>query len=64
MTLTPRQAEILQLIADGKTAAEIAFALGVSELTVKAHLVGIRHRLDADSSAQAVAIGIRRGIIK
>lgn len=63
MTLTPRQVEILQLIADGKTASEIAFALGISILTVKNHLVGVRHRLGAFSSAQAVAIGIRRGLI-
>src|SRR5205085_8387401 len=47
--LTPRQQEIVQLIGDGKTSAEIAGILGLSERTVGYHRTNIRRVLGIDS---------------
>lgn len=61
---TPRQLQILQLIADGDTFRAIALELGISQQTVKNHMLDLRHRLKAVSSPNAVAIAIRQGWIK
>jgi DNA-binding NarL/FixJ family response regulator len=60
---TPRQLEILQLIADGLANREIARRLFITEETCKSHLCDILARLHARSRAEAVAIGFRRGLL-
>lgn len=57
--LSPRQREILDLVAEGRTSKEIAVALGISESTVNWHLANAFERLGASSRAEAVALSIR-----
>jgi DNA-binding CsgD family transcriptional regulator len=57
--LSPRQREILDLVAEGRTSKEIAVALGISESTVNWHLANVFERLGAASRAEAVALAIR-----
>jgi len=59
--LTEREMEVLQAAAQGKTSKEIAFALGISERTVKAHLASIYQKLGVDSRAAAIAAAAGRG---
>lgn len=62
--ITPREREILALIAAGRANKEIAAHLGVSEDTVKRHVSHILEKLDVNDRAQATAEAIRRGIVK
>ena len=57
--LSPRQREILDLVAEGRTSKEIAVALGISESTVNWHLANAFERLGASSRAEAVARAMR-----
>jgi len=61
--LTAREVEVLRLLAEGNRNIEIAERLFVSEKTIKAHVQHIMEKLGAKDRTQAVAIGIRRGII-
>lgn len=58
--LTGREAEVLEMVADGARNKEIAYKLRITERTVKAHLSHIFQKLDVDSRAAAVAEGIRQ----
>lgn len=62
--LTPREVEILALIGEGLSNKEVARRLGISTHTVKFHLEAIFDKLDAGSRAEAVAKGLRRGVIE
>lgn len=57
--LTPRQLEILQLVADGIPSTEIAERLGVSLLTLRTHLQNILTRLGVHTKLEAVALAIK-----
>jgi NarL family two-component system response regulator YdfI len=61
--LTPRETEVLQLLVEGLPNREIAGTLGISEHTVKFHLSAVFGKLGATSRTEAVAIGIRRGLV-
>lgn len=61
--LTDREIEVLQQIASGNRNRDIANRLFISEETVKVHIKHIMEKLGANDRTQAVAIGIRRGII-
>ena len=61
--LTPREHEVLDLVAVGLTNKGIAVRLGISEHTVKFHLASVLTKLDAGSRAEAVARAARMGII-
>ena len=61
--LTPRESEILNLLAAGLGNKEIAWQLGISDHTVKYHVASIFNKLGASTRAEAVAIGIRQGLI-
>jgi DNA-binding NarL/FixJ family response regulator len=63
-TLTARQREILQMLADGMQTDAVAQKLGLSTETVRTHTKRILAKLDADTRTQAVAIGIRNGMIE
>jgi DNA-binding NarL/FixJ family response regulator len=61
--LTPREREVLNLLADGLANKAIAQALGISAHTAKFHVAHILDKLDAATRAEAVAIGVREGLI-
>ncbi|MDN5932959.1 MAG: response regulator transcription factor [Pseudonocardia sp.] len=61
--LTPRETQILQMVADGRTNQGVGRALFITEATVKSHLVQVFSKLDADNRTTAVAEARRRGII-
>lgn len=61
--ITRRQRECLQYIADGRTARNIAYRLGISERMVRFHLEGVRFRLGASSTTQAVYLATKAGLI-
>jgi two-component system, NarL family, response regulator YdfI len=61
--LTPRELEVLRMLAEGEANKTIAWKLGISEHTAKFHVASILTKLDAGSRAEAVAIGIRKGMI-
>jgi len=62
--LTTREIEVLGQIAGGNRNRDIAEQLFISEETVKVHIKHIMEKLGANDRTQAVAIGIRRGIIQ
>jgi DNA-binding CsgD family transcriptional regulator len=62
--LTPRQREILQLLAEGKTSKEVAVVLGVSTKTIETHRANIMKRLDCHSVGELVRYAIRNKIIQ
>ena len=59
--LTPRQIEILQMMADGVPAARIAERLGVSSATFRTHVQNLITRLGVHSKTEALALAIRQG---
>ena len=61
--LTPRQREILQLIAEGKSTKQIAFALEVSVKTVEAHRAGLMERLGIRDVAGLVLYAVRHNLV-
>lgn len=61
--LSGRERQILRLISQGLENKQIARQLDVSEATVKSHIKGTFARLDVRSRAEAVAVGLRLGII-
>jgi two-component system, NarL family, response regulator YdfI len=61
--LTERELEVLRGVAQGERSKEIAFRLGITERTVKAHLASIYNRLGVDSRAAAIAVAAQRGIL-
>ncbi len=63
-TLSDRQREILQMLADGMQTDAVATKLGLSTETVRTHTKRILAKLGADTRTQAVAIGIRTGLIE
>ena len=61
--LTPRELQVLQLLAQGLPNKGIARALGISENTAKFHVASLSTKLGAASRTEAVALGARRGLI-
>lgn len=61
--LTNREREILALLADGLGNKQIAARLGISTNTVKTHLELLFDRLGVSSRAEAVAAGVKRGLL-
>src|SRR5258706_8846447 len=63
-TLTAREREVLQMLADGKVAKEIATALDVSVFTVDAHRGRVLKKLGLRSSTELVKFAMRKGLIQ
>lgn len=63
LVLTPRELEVLRMMAEGAANKTIAWKLNISEHTAKFHVASILGKLNAASRAEAVAIGIRKGLI-
>jgi NarL family two-component system response regulator YdfI len=61
--LTPRESEVLQMLAGGLANKEIATRLVISEHTVKFHVASILGKLGAGTRTEAVSLGIRRGLV-
>ena len=61
--LTPREKEVLRLLAAGLSNKEIAARLKLSEHTAKFHVASILGKLGASSRAEAVSLGMRHGLI-
>ena len=62
-SLSPREREILKLLARGLSNAEVARALSVSRATVRTHLEHIYEKLEVSNRTEAVTEGIRQGLI-
>ena len=62
--LTPRQREVLKLIAEGKSTKEIALALNISVKTVETHRMLLTDRLDIHHTAGLVRYAIKAGLIR
>src|SRR6202050_3082663 len=62
--LTPREIDVLRLIAGGNANKEIAAQLSLTEETVKGHVKNILAKLDANDRTHAVTIGLKRGVIE
>ena len=62
--LTPRETEVLSLVAKGLSNAEVAKRIGRAEGTVKVHLKNILQKLNVEDRTEAVTTGLRRGFIR
>jgi DNA-binding NarL/FixJ family response regulator len=62
--LSPRERQVLQLVAEGKTTKEVAVALGVSVKTAESHRTRVMSKLDIHETAGLVRYAIRNGIIQ
>ena len=62
-TLTPREREVMKLLAEGHTARQAATELGVSVKTVEAHKFNLMRKLDIHNKAQLVTVAIRKKIV-
>jgi NarL family two-component system response regulator YdfI len=63
LQLTERELEVLQSAARGERNKEIAYKLGITERTVKAHLASIYQKFNVDSRAAAVAVAAQKGLL-
>lgn len=63
-TLTERELEVLQLASRGERNKEIAYKLGITERTVKAHLQSVYQKFGVDSRAAAVAVAAQKGLLE
>ena len=62
--LTPRQLEVLNSMAQGFTNADIAEQFGIKEFSVREHVAGIVSKLEASNRTEAVAIALRKRLLK
>jgi DNA-binding CsgD family transcriptional regulator len=62
-TLTPREREVVKMIAQGNSAREIADLLGLSVKTVEAHRFNLMRKLDIHNKAQLVTYAIQKKIV-
>jgi two-component system, NarL family, response regulator NreC len=62
-TLTAREREVLQLVAEGKTSTEIAARLHVSQRTVENHRANVMRKLALQNSSELVRYAVRHGLI-
>jgi len=62
--LTPREREVVQLLAEGKSSKEVAVALNLSVKTVETHRTNIMRKLDLHSIADVTLYAVRHGIVQ
>lgn len=63
VTLSNREKDILKLLAEGQSRAQVAYKLNISENTLRVYVDSARHKLGALNIIHAVAIGVNRGIL-
>ncbi|MDT0180462.1 response regulator transcription factor [Microbacterium sp. ARD31] len=61
--LTPRELDVLRLVASGRSNKQIAVALGIGESTVKTHLLKVFEKLAVTDRTRAVTLALERGIL-
>ena len=61
--LTPREREVIQLVAEGKTTKEVATALSLSVKTAETHRTNLMRKLDLHSVADLTLYAVRNGIV-
>ena len=61
--LSPREREVLSLLASGLNGSEIAARLRISPATVRTHVEHAKTKLDARTCGQAIAIAVRRSLL-
>ena len=61
--LSPREREVLQLVAEGKSRKEIAFAVNISEKTVAFHKNNLKHKLGLSSTAELTRYALDEGLV-
>ena len=61
--ISPRERQVLALVAEGHSNKEIAETLFVSPFTVKSHVASLLSKLDADNRAQLATIAVQRGLL-
>jgi two-component system, NarL family, response regulator NreC len=62
--LTPRERQVLQLIAEGKSTKDVASVLGISVKTAESHRTRLMQKLDIHETASLVLYAVRRGIVQ
>jgi two-component system, NarL family, response regulator NreC len=62
--LTPREREVLRLVAEGQTTKEIAAVLGISVKTAEAHRMRVMRKLETHNTASTVRSAIRQGLVQ
>jgi DNA-binding NarL/FixJ family response regulator len=62
-SITPREMDVVRLIAMGMRNKEIGFALGIAEHTVKVHVKNVLAKLNVSDRAAAITVALRRGIL-
>jgi two-component system response regulator NreC len=62
--LTPRERQVLQLIAEGKSTKDVASLLGISVKTAESHRTRLMQKLDIHETASLVRYAVRRGIVR
>jgi len=63
-SLTPRQREVLQLLAEGRSAKEIAASLGISARTVEFHKYQMMETLDLHTNAELIHFALKHGLVE
>ena len=61
--LTPRERQVLRLVADGRSNKEIARTLTITERTAKFHVTSLLNKLGAENRARAAALAVQRGLL-
>ena len=61
--LTPREGQVLGLLAEGLSNRAIATRLGISELTAKFHVNAILGKLGAETRSEAIVLAVRLGLV-
>jgi DNA-binding NarL/FixJ family response regulator len=61
--LTPREQEVIKLLAEGRTVREVASELGLSIKTVEAHKLNLMRKLDIHNRASLIEYAVRRGFV-
>ena len=62
-TLTPRERQVLRLVAEGRSNKEIARTLTITERTAKFHVTSLLNKLGAENRARAAALAVQRGLL-
>jgi len=62
--LTPREREVIQLVAEGRTTKEVATALSFSVKTAETHRTNLMRKLDLHSTADLTLYAVRNGIVQ
>ena len=62
--LTPRELQVLRMVCDGASPADVADALVISPKTVSNHLTSVYAKLGVHSRTEAVATALRRGLVR